>query len=82
MHWVKVMAHAVYLKSIQFDKPPSPLLLWLESWRLQRLQPGLFSLGVDVKEDLIDLEPGDIEPLNMRLLELKRWKAVGCTCLS
>jgi len=74
-HWVKVMAHAQYLKSINFDKPPSPLLLWLESWRLQRLQPGLFALGVDVKEDIIDLDVAEITPLNMRLLEIKRWKA-------
>lgn len=73
-HWEKVMAHAKYLKAINFDKPPSPLMLWLESWRLQRLQPGLFSLGVDVKEDIIDLDPSEIAPLNMRLLEAKRWK--------
>jgi len=73
-HWGKVMAHAQYLKNMSFDKPPSPLMLWLESWRLQRLQPALFSLGVDVKEDIVDLDPMDIAPLNMRLLEAKRWK--------
>jgi len=76
-HWVKVMAHAQFLKAINFDKPPSPLMLWLESWRLQRLQPGLFALGVDTKEDIVDLEEHDIVPLNMRLLEQKRWKAVS-----
>jgi len=73
-HWEKVMTHSKYLKAINFDKPPSPLILWLESWRLQRLQPALFSLGVDVKEDIIDLEPAEVTPLNMRLLEAKRWK--------
>jgi hypothetical protein len=100
-HWGKVMAHAAYLKAINFDKPPSPLMLWLErythlpitlsafrlrpdpvvcrvhSWRLQRLQPGLFALGVDVKEDIIDLDASDMQPLNLKLLEIKRWKRVS-----
>jgi len=72
-HWQKAMAHSRYLETIQFDKPPSPLQLWLESWRLGRLLPGFIALGCDVKEDLIDLEDNDCAPLNMRMLELKRW---------
>ena len=66
-------ARGRYLKAIGFDKPPSPLSLWLESWRLQRLTQGLFALGVDVKEDIIDLNQGETEPLGMRLLEKRRW---------
>lgn len=73
-HWEKAMAHATYLDGIQFDKPPSPLQLWLESWRLGRLLPGLKGLGCDVKEDIVDLEDSDLGPLGMRLLEERRWK--------
>lgn len=29
-HWQKALAHAKYLESINFDKPPAPLHLWLE----------------------------------------------------
>ncbi len=29
-HWEKALAHAKYLKNISFDRPPSPLDLWLE----------------------------------------------------
>ena len=72
-HWAKAMAHAEYMKTINFDKPPSPLHLWLESWRLQRLGPGLFALGCDVKEDLVDLTDADVAPLQMKLLEQRRW---------
>jgi hypothetical protein len=73
-HWEKAIAHSRYLKLIKFDKPPSPLNLWLESWRLQRLGAGLFALGCDVKEDLVDLDESDVGPLQMRLLEQRRWK--------
>ena len=73
-HWEKALAHSKYLESIQFDKPPSPLHLWLESWRLDRLRDGLFDLGCDVKEDIIDLTDGDVAGLGMKLLEERRWK--------
>lgn len=53
---------------------PVPLHLWLESWRLHRLKKGLFDLGCDVKEDIIDLTDGDANTLNMKLLETRRWK--------
>jgi hypothetical protein len=29
-HWEKAITHSKYLKTIHFDKPPSPLNLWLE----------------------------------------------------
>jgi hypothetical protein len=74
LHWQKALAHGKYLESIHFDKPPSPLHLWLETWRLQRLEKGLFDLGCDVKEDLIDLTEADAALLNMKLLEERRWK--------
>jgi hypothetical protein len=73
-HWQKAMAHARYLQNINFDKPPSPLNLWLESWRLNRLGKGLFDLGCDVKEDLVDLTEADTQILGMKLLEERRWK--------
>jgi hypothetical protein len=73
-HWQKAVAHGKYLESIHFDKPPSPLYLWLETWRLQRIHKGLFDLGCDVKEDLIDLTEADAALLNMKLLEERRWK--------
>ena len=34
--------------------------MWLESWRLGRLLPGLQGLGCDVKEDIVDLEDADM----------------------
>jgi len=73
-HWQKALAHAKYLESINFDKPPSPLHLWLESWRLQRLNKVLFELGCDVKEDIIDLTEADNAWLQLKLLEERRWK--------
>jgi hypothetical protein len=73
-HWQKALAHAKYLESINFDKPPSPLHLWLESWRLDRLRKSLFDLGCDVKEDLIDLTEQDAQLLQLKLLEERRWK--------
>ena len=73
-HWEKALAHGRYLEAIHFDKPPSPLHLWLESWRLDRLGKPLFDLGCDVKEDLIDLTESDAQMLNMKLLEARRWK--------
>jgi len=73
-HWGKAIAHSKYLEAIAFDKPPSPLHLWLESWRLQRLKKGLFDLGCDVKEDIIDLTDADAGTLGMKLLEERRWK--------
>jgi len=73
-HWQKALAHAKYLESINFDKPPSPLHLWLESWRLDRLNKPLFDLGCDVKEDIIDLTEADWNLLGMKLLEERRWK--------
>ena len=72
--WEKAITHSKYMEAIQFDKPPSPLSLWLETWRLDRLKPALFDLGVDVKEDIIDLEDSDEASLDMRLLEARRWK--------
>jgi len=33
----------------------------------------LNNLGCDTKEDVLDLEYGDFEDLDMRLLEKKRW---------
>ena len=75
-HFSKAYAHAVYLTA----KPlgympwrPCSLELWLESWRLMRLLPMLNNLGCDTKEDVLDLEYGDFEDLDMRLLEKKRW---------
>jgi len=73
-HWGKAIAHSKYLEAIAFDKPPVPLHLWLESWRLHRLKKGLFDLGCDVKEDIIDLTESDASTLNMKLLEARRWK--------
>ena len=73
-HWQKAIAHAQYLEGIHFDKPPSPLQMWLESWRLGRLLPGLQGLGCDVKEDIVDLEDADMGPIGLRLLEERRWK--------
>ena len=73
-HWEKALAHSKYLESIHFDKPPAPLSIWLESWRLERLAKGLFDLGCDVKEDIIDLTESDISVLGMKLLEERRWK--------
>lgn len=72
--WLKAMGHARYLQNINFDKPPSPLNLWLESWRLDRFSQGLFDLGCDVKEDLVDLTEADTQVLQMKLLEERRWK--------
>eukprot|EP00614_Pseudopedinella_elastica_P019720 CAMPEP_0172653438 /NCGR_PEP_ID=MMETSP1068-20121228/243818_1 /TAXON_ID=35684 /ORGANISM="Pseudopedinella elastica, Strain CCMP716" /LENGTH=344 /DNA_ID=CAMNT_0013467873 /DNA_START=546 /DNA_END=1580 /DNA_ORIENTATION=+ len=73
-HWEKAVAHSRYLDAIDFDYPPSPLYLWLESWRLQRLHKGLFDLGVDVKDDIIDLSESDAQQnLGFKLLELRRW---------
>lgn len=73
-HWQKALAHAKYLESINFDKPPAPLHLWLESWRLERLRKPLFDLGCDVKEDIIDLTEADATILGLKLLEERRWK--------
>jgi len=73
-HWQKAVAHSKYLEAINFDKPPSPLHLWLESWRLDRLKKGLFDLGCDVKEDIIDLVEQDTVLLDMKLIEERRWK--------
>lgn len=73
-HWQKALAHARYLESIHFDKPPSPLELWLQTWRLERIHKGLFDLGCDVKEDLMDLTDADISIFNLKLLEQRRWK--------
>jgi len=73
-HWQKALAHSKYLEAIHFDKPPSPLNLWLESWRLDRLGAGLYDLGCDVKEDIIDLSESDAAALGMKLLEERRWK--------
>ena len=73
-HYQKALAHSKYLEDIHFDRPPSPLQLWLETWRLDRLQKPLFDLGVDVKEDVIDLDEEDAQKLGMRLLEERRWK--------
>ena len=73
-HWEKAISHSKYLEAIHFDKPPSPLHLWLETWRLDRLKKPLFDLGCDVKEDLIDLTEADWSLLGMRLLEERRWK--------
>ena len=73
-HWEKALAHSKYLEAIHFDKPPAPLNIWLESWRLERLSKGLFDLGCDVKEDIMDLTDGDMAGLGMKLLEERRWK--------
>jgi hypothetical protein len=73
-HWAKAVAHGKYLQSIQFDKPPAPLSLWLETWRLQRLSKGMFELGCDVKEDVLDLTEEDTAILGLKLLEERRWK--------
>jgi len=73
-HWEKACAHSKYLDAIDFDYPPSPLFLWLESWRLQRLHKGLFDLGCDVKDDVADLSESDAQQtLGMKLLEKRRW---------
>jgi hypothetical protein len=56
--WRKAMAHATYLKAHPLGYMPwrpCALRMWLESWRLQRLEPALRAVGVDVKEDLLDL---------------------------
>jgi hypothetical protein len=74
LHWEKAVAHGKYLEAIQFDKPPSPIHLWLETWRLERLEKPLFDLGVEVKEDIIDLDESDETKINFRLLEGRRWK--------
>jgi hypothetical protein len=73
-HWEKALAHSKYLEAIHFDRPPAPLSIWLESWRLERLAKGLFDLGCDVKEDIIDLTEQDTSGLGMKLLEERRWK--------
>lgn len=73
-HWAKAMAHALYMQRLGIEKPPSPLQVWMESWRLGRLYKGMMELGCDVKEDLIDLDEADLAPLQMRLLEQRRWK--------
>jgi len=56
-HWEKARAHGAYLKT----KPlgympwrPAGLDMWLDSWRLSRIKPNLFKLGVDCKEDILD----------------------------
>mmetsp|Transcript_16043 Transcript_16043/g.20772 ORF Transcript_16043/g.20772 Transcript_16043/m.20772 type:complete len:438 (+) Transcript_16043:33-1346(+) len=75
-HWEKAYAHGLYLASHPLGYMPwrpEGLMMWLESWRLQRLQPALFDLGVDVKEDIMDLREEDYGLLNLRLLEEKRW---------
>jgi hypothetical protein len=41
--------------------------------RLQRIAPFLHDLGVDVKEDIMDLREEDYGLLDLRLLENKRW---------
>ena len=69
--------HVPALALGQFDRPPSPLNLWLETWRLDRLLKPLYDLGVDVKEDIIDMSDNDAKMMNMRLLEECRWKQVG-----
>lgn len=81
-HWEKALAHAKYLKDAHFDKPPSPLALWLESWRLQRMEPGLFALGCDVKEDIVDLDDRDLGPMKLKLLEQRRWKQAKAQLMS
>lgn len=76
-HWQKALAHAHYLKAHPVGYMPwrpEAMMMWLESWRLQRLRPALTELGVDVKEDLLDLEEHQFENLNMRLLEERRFK--------
>jgi hypothetical protein len=58
VHWQKAMAHARYLKANPVGYMPwrpFALLMWLESWRLQNIEPLLRNIGVDVKEDLLDL---------------------------
>jgi len=76
-HFEKAMAHAAYLKV----KPvgympwrPFALEMWLESWRLQRILPGLIVHGIDVKEDIPDFLEKFWPELGMRLLEEKRWR--------
>lgn len=85
VHWKKAYAHAEYLKA----KPlgympwrPHGLGMWLESWRLGRLAPALFDLGVDVKEDVLDMEPQDWEKLGLRLLERKRWEEANANLIN
>jgi len=76
VHWEKAFAHAQYLKKNPLGYMPwrpEGLQMWLESWRLERIRPSLFDLGVDVKEDIIDLESSDFSAIDMRLLERKRW---------
>lgn len=75
-HWKKAIAHAKYLKKYPVGYMPwrpEGMMMWLESWRLQRLRPALSELGVDVKEDLLDLEEHHFGNLGMRLLEEKRF---------
>jgi hypothetical protein len=72
-HFAKARCHSAFLQKIRADPPPSPLVLWLEAWRLQRLQGSLTALGVDVKEDLLDLTDDDLPLLAMRPLEQSRW---------
>jgi hypothetical protein len=52
------------------------------SWRLQRMEPGLFALGCDVKEDIVDLEDRDLAPMKLKLLELRRWKQARAQLMS
>lgn len=75
-HFEKAFAHAQYLAANPLGYMPwrpEGLQMWLESWRLQRLRPFFEDLGVDVKEDLIDLDASEYNAIDMRLLERKRW---------
>lgn len=77
VHWGKVMAHATWLKA----KPvgympwrPAAFTMWLESWRLGRIEPKLRELGVQVKEDVLDFDESYWPSLELRFLEQKRWE--------
>lgn len=84
-HMEKALAHAYYLQAHPLGYMPwrhNSLELWLESWRLMRIKPALFDLGVDVKEDIIDLEESYYPKLGLKLLEEKRWKEAVFSLMS
>lgn len=75
-HWEKAYAHATCMANHPIGYMPwrpEGLMMWLESWRLQRIAPLLSEMGVEVKEDVIDMREADQRKLDLRLLEQKRW---------
>jgi hypothetical protein len=53
---------------------PNMLSLVLETWRLERILHITKSLGIGLKADLLEFDEHEVEKLDLRMLEKRRWK--------